>query len=64
MSSIGNESRVLVLEAINAFFAAIGLIVTLYIFFSYESWVHRQGILAHLEIFNFKILLHFLLKGN
>jgi len=37
------------------FFAAIGLIATLYIFFSYESWVHRQGILAHLEIFNFKI---------
>ena len=37
------------------FFAAIGLIVTLYIFFSYEGWVHRQGILAHLEIFNFKI---------
>ena len=37
------------------FFAAIGLIATLYIFFSYEGWVHRQGILAHLEIFNFKI---------
>ncbi len=37
------------------FFAAIGLIATLYIFFSYEGLVHRQGILAHLEFFNFKI---------
>jgi TRAP transporter 4TM/12TM fusion protein len=37
------------------FFAAIGLIVTLYIFFSYEGLVHRQGILAHLKFFNFKI---------
>jgi len=34
-------------------FVAIGLITTLYIFFSYEALVHRQGIMATVEFFGF-----------
>ena len=37
------------------FFVVIGLIATLYIFFSYEALVHRQGIMATVKFFGFKV---------
>ncbi len=36
-------------------FVAIGLIATLYIFFSYEALVHRQGIMATVKFFGFTV---------
>ena len=37
------------------FFVVIGLITTLYIFFSYEALVHRQGIMATVKFFGFAV---------
>ncbi len=37
------------------FFVVIGLIATLYIFFSYEALVHRQGIMATVKFFGFTV---------
>jgi len=37
------------------FFVVIGLITTLYIFFSYEALVHRQGIMATVKFFGFTV---------
>ena len=36
-------------------FVVIGLITTLYIFFSYEALVHRQGIMATVKFFGFTV---------
>jgi len=36
-------------------FVVIGLITTLYIFFSYEALVHRQGIMATVKFFGFAV---------
>ncbi len=36
-------------------FVIIGLIATLYIFFSYEALVHRQGIMATVKFFGFTV---------
>ena len=46
---------------IDFLFAATALTATLYLYLDYEGLVDRQGILAHLEIFGFKIQYELLL---
>ena len=43
------------ISLIDFIFVAIALIATLYLYLDYEGLVYRQGILASIEIFNFKI---------
>ena len=43
------------ISLIDFFFVAIALTATLYLYLDYEGLVDRQGILANLEIFGFKI---------
>jgi len=43
------------ISLIDYLFVAISLVATLYLYLDYEGLVNRQGILANLEIFNYKI---------
>jgi TRAP transporter 4TM/12TM fusion protein len=49
------KSRNKKITLIDFIFAAIALIATLYLYIDYEGLVDRQGILANLKIFGFKI---------